>query len=80
MNSKPTSLRQRRYELPEDSGFLVLGPYKKPEEMALAEFPRGTTCWYVIVKWRGMELFIARANETEAMVAAAQKILELAGI
>jgi len=80
MGSSPTNLRQRRYELPEDGEHLVLGPYLKPSEKALAEFPRGTTCWYVIVKWRGMELFIARATQTEAMVAAARKILDLAGL
>jgi hypothetical protein len=70
-------LFRREYPVPEDDDYVVIGPYLKPENQALAEYPKGTTCWYVIVKWRGLELFIAGDTRRAALTAAAEKILEL---
>jgi len=74
-----TSMR-RALTLPPDGSYLLLGPYQKDVDRALADFPRGTTCWYVILRWRGMELFIARPTEREALVGTAEKILQLHGL
>jgi hypothetical protein len=68
-----------RYSLPEHSEYLILGPYFKTEDMIVGRFPRGSTCWYAILKWRGMELFITGATARDAVAAAAEKVLYLAG-
>jgi hypothetical protein len=77
MAPEVSRLLKRQYELPSDGEYMILGPYFKDEERSLAEYPKGTTCWFVIVKWRGLELFVAAQDPAEAMVAAANRVLKL---
>jgi hypothetical protein len=68
---------EREYAVPPEGEYMVLGPYRKPEHLAIGAHPQGTTCWFVILKWKGMELFITGEDPREALGAVAEKILHL---